>query len=184
MRLAWWKTNPNNPQWDRGTGGGWTHFPSTARAGAGERDGCQRMRPFLCGGGGLVAKSCPTLATTWTVACQAPLSMEFSKQEYWSGLPVPSPTSYVEDLNTFIFSSGPVFKVFIEFVTVLLLLFMFWFFGSETCGILTPWLGIKPIFPAWEGEVLAPGLPGKPLNNLKISFRHFAQQKHQHRYFF
>ena len=27
------------------------------------------------GGGGLVAKSCPTLVTPWTVACQAPLSM-------------------------------------------------------------------------------------------------------------
>ena len=27
----------------------------------------------------------------WTVACQAPLSMEFSKQEYWSGLPFPPP---------------------------------------------------------------------------------------------
>ena len=25
------------------------------------------------------------------VACQAPLSMEFSRQEYWSGLPFPSP---------------------------------------------------------------------------------------------
>ena len=30
-------------------------------------------------------------ATTWTVACQAPLSMGFSRQEYWSGLPFPSP---------------------------------------------------------------------------------------------
>ena len=29
-------------------------------------------------------------ATSWTVACQAPLSMEFSRQEYWSGLPFPS----------------------------------------------------------------------------------------------
>jgi len=29
--------------------------------------------------------------TPWSVACQAPLSMEFSKQEYWSGLPFPSP---------------------------------------------------------------------------------------------
>ena len=27
----------------------------------------------------------------WTVACQAPPSMEFSRQEYWSGLPFPSP---------------------------------------------------------------------------------------------
>ena len=30
-------------------------------------------------------------ATPWTVAYQAPSSMEFSRQEYWSGLPFPSP---------------------------------------------------------------------------------------------
>ena len=29
--------------------------------------------------------------STWTVVHQAPLSMEFSRQEYWSGLPFPSP---------------------------------------------------------------------------------------------
>ena len=29
--------------------------------------------------------------TQWTVACQAPLSMGFSRQEYWSGLPCPPP---------------------------------------------------------------------------------------------
>ena len=28
--------------------------------------------------------------TPWTVACQAPLSMEFSRPQYWSGLPFPS----------------------------------------------------------------------------------------------
>ena len=39
----------------------------------------------------LVAKSYLTLATSWTVACQAPLSMGFPRQEYWSGLPFPSP---------------------------------------------------------------------------------------------
>ena len=44
-----------------------------------------------CMYGGLVAKSCLTLATPWTVACQTPLSMGFSRQEYWSGLPFPSP---------------------------------------------------------------------------------------------
>ena len=43
------------------------------------------------GGGGLVAKLCPTLGIPWTVACQAPLSMGFFQQEYWSGLPFPSP---------------------------------------------------------------------------------------------
>ena len=31
------------------------------------------------------------LATPWTAACQAPPSMGFSRQEYWSGLPLPSP---------------------------------------------------------------------------------------------
>ena len=41
--------------------------------------------------GGLVTKSCLTLATPWTVARQAPLSMGFSRQEYWNGLPFPSP---------------------------------------------------------------------------------------------
>ena len=41
--------------------------------------------------GGLVAKSCPILAILWTVACQAPLSMGFSRQEYWSILQFPSP---------------------------------------------------------------------------------------------
>ena len=40
---------------------------------------------------GLVAKSCLTLVTPWTVTCQAPLSMGYSRQEYWSGLPFPSP---------------------------------------------------------------------------------------------
>ena len=39
----------------------------------------------------LVAKLCLTLVIPWTVACQAPLSMEFSRQEYWSGLLFPSP---------------------------------------------------------------------------------------------
>ena len=40
-----------------------------------------------------VTKSCPTLCNPWTVAHQAPLSMGFSRQEYWSGLPFPSPIS-------------------------------------------------------------------------------------------
>ena len=31
-----------------------------------------------------------SFVTPWTVACQASLSMEFSRQEYWSGLPFPS----------------------------------------------------------------------------------------------
>ena len=37
------------------------------------------------------AQSCSILEAPWTVAHLAPLSMEFSRQEYWSGLPFPSP---------------------------------------------------------------------------------------------
>ena len=40
---------------------------------------------------GLVTKSCPTLAIPWSVACKVSLSMGFSRQEYWSGQPFPSP---------------------------------------------------------------------------------------------
>ena len=47
--------------------------------------------PLWDTGVGLVVKSCLTLATPWTVACQAPLPMGFSRHEYWSGLPFPSP---------------------------------------------------------------------------------------------
>ena len=39
----------------------------------------------------LVAKPCSTLVIPWTVTCQAPLFMGFSRQEYWSELPFPSP---------------------------------------------------------------------------------------------
>ena len=42
------------------------------------------------GAGGLVVKFCLTLPTPWTVAHKAPLSMEFPRQKYWSGLPFPS----------------------------------------------------------------------------------------------
>ena len=44
-----------------------------------------------CGDGGLITQLCPTLVTPWTVAHQALLSMGFPRQEYWSGLPFPSP---------------------------------------------------------------------------------------------
>ena len=37
--------------------------------------------------------------TPWTVARQAPLSMEFSRQEYWSGLPFPSLTKQKSGFN-------------------------------------------------------------------------------------
>ena len=38
-----------------------------------------------------VTQSCRFFAAPWTVPCQAPLPMEFSRQEYWNGVPFPTP---------------------------------------------------------------------------------------------
>ena len=46
---------------------------------------------FYGGGGGLVVKLCITLETQWTEAHQTPPSMEFPRQEQWSGLLFLSP---------------------------------------------------------------------------------------------
>ena len=54
-------------------------------------DKCICLLCYSIHGAGLVAKSCLTLVTPWTVAFQALLSMGFSRQEYWSGLPFPFP---------------------------------------------------------------------------------------------
>ena len=48
---------------------------------------CNTSSLYSC----LVTKLCLTLATPWTVAHQAPLFRELWKQEYWRGLPFPSP---------------------------------------------------------------------------------------------
>ena len=78
-----------NPM-DRGTW--WATVHSTAQSH--DQSNLAYIHPYIqvhiyTGGGGLVAKSCPTLATPQTIACQAPLSMRSSSQEYWSGLPFP-----------------------------------------------------------------------------------------------
>ena len=39
------------------------------------------------------------LATPWTAAYQALPSMGFSRQEYWSGVPLPSPPTFYDDTN-------------------------------------------------------------------------------------
>ena len=43
------------------------------------------------------------LATPWTAAYQAPPSMGFSRQEYWSGLPLPSPSWQTKFLLNLVF---------------------------------------------------------------------------------
>ena len=51
----------------------------------------QKSSPQQRTGGSLVTESCLTLVTPWTVACQVPLSMGCPRQQYRSGLSVPSP---------------------------------------------------------------------------------------------
>ena len=58
-----------------------------ARKGLGEERVDASHVPAL----GLVTNLCPTLPPPWIAACKAPLSMGFPRQEYWSGLPFPSP---------------------------------------------------------------------------------------------
>ena len=43
-----------------------------------------------------VAQSILLFATPWTAAYQAPPSMGFSRQEYWSGVPLPSPMTNLD----------------------------------------------------------------------------------------
>ena len=52
---------------------------------------CMFLLGFILPSEVKVTQLCPTLATPWTVACKVPPSMGFSRQEYWSGLPLPSP---------------------------------------------------------------------------------------------
>ena len=46
-----------------------------------------------------VAQSCPTLSTPQSAAYQAPPSKGFSRQEYWSGVPLPSPPVLIRMLK-------------------------------------------------------------------------------------
>ena len=55
------------------------------------------------------------------------------------------------------------FKAFIQFATILLLLFVFWFFGPEVCGMLAPQPGIEPGPHALEGEFSMAEPPGRIL---------------------
>ena len=46
-----------------------------------------QLHTFICVFVCSIAQLCLTFTTPWTVACQTPLSMRFSRQEQWSGLP-------------------------------------------------------------------------------------------------
>ena len=61
----------------------------------------------------------------------------------------------------FFFLMWTILKIFIEFVTILLLFYLFGGFGHEAYGIFAPCQGIEPTSPTLESKVLTTGLPGK-----------------------
>ena len=110
-------------------------------------------------------------ATLWTVALQAPLSMGFSRQKYWSWLPWPppgdlpntgiKPTSPVPPaLQVDSLPTEPSRKPLLQRCFC----FLFGFFDYEACEILGPWPGTEPAPCVLEDKVLTIGLPGKSLS--------------------
>ena len=48
----------------------------------------------------------------WTSACRTPLSVDFSRQEYWSGLPFPSPWSHILKGRMFVHSTSVIINIY------------------------------------------------------------------------
>ena len=117
-------------------------------------------------------------AAPWTVVCQVPLSMGFSRQEYWNGLPFPSPGDLPDSgteprsptlqVGFFTIQGSPddslrYLKIFGNFFFAMLC--SMWDLGSPTRNqILCPL--------CWKLRVLATGLPWKSLFlNLETGWR-------------
>ena len=81
--------------------------------------------------------SCVQLfVTPWTLACQAPLSMDFSRQEYWCGLPFPTPGDLPDSgiEPTSLASPASTGRFFTTNATWEAL-------GKKQCPVLGPWPG-------------------------------------------
>ena len=83
---------------------------------------------------GLLAKLCPTLVTLWTVACQAPLSMGFPKEEYWNGLLFPSPGDFSNPGIELRFPTWQVDFLFVSFLFFKINLFNWRIITLQYCG--------------------------------------------------
>ena len=107
----------------------------------------------------LGTKSCPTHGTPWTGAHQAPLSMGFPRQKYWSGLSFPSPGSRPDPgieskspalagwfFTIWAIREAPLFKIEKRWLGICFVQFRW-------PPFLSPWL-LHPIFPNhWAGHI-------------------------------
>ena len=101
--------------------------------------------------------------TPWTVAHQAPPSMGFSRQEYWSGLPFPSPgeSSQPRDRSQVSHIAGRCFNLW---ATKEALRILEWV-SFPSLGDL-PNLGIEPVSPVLAGGSSMADPPRKPLSGI------------------
>ena len=146
----------------------------------------------------LVAQSCLTLWTPWTVACQAPLSMGFSRQEYWNGVPLPSLTYmcmywqfYTQESKEATFEHKVKVKMksltHVQLATPWAIAYQappsMEFSSQEYCSGLPfpspgdlPDPGIEPWSPALQADALLSEPPGKPRQYIKKQKHHFADK--------
>ena len=89
-RQEYWSGLPCPPPGDLADPGIEPISPASPALQAGHLPTEPPRKPYL-GLCALLLSRVQLFATLWTVAYQAPLSMGFSRQEYWSGLPFPSP---------------------------------------------------------------------------------------------
>ena len=106
--------------------------------------------------------------TPWTVACQTPRSVEFSRLEYWSGLPFSSPGESSQPRNWTQVSriAGELFTVWTTRKA------QDYWVGSLS---LLPWIFLTSGSPAFLVDSLPAELPGKPkLCSLRLELRTFT----------
>ena len=94
--------------------------------------------------------------TPWTVAHQAPLAMEFSRQEYWSGLPFPSPGDLpnpgTDPASPALADGFPLHHL--GSATQVHTAIKWWHFdlhpGSETCSVVSDSLWAHGLYSPWN----------------------------------
>ena len=89
-------------------------------------------------------------ATPWTVACQAPLPMKFSRQEYWSRLPFPSPGDLSNPGTESASLVSPAFSIGLHGKPYYLLLLLLLLLSRFSCVWLwaTPWTAAYQALPS------------------------------------
>ena len=99
-----------------------------------------------------VAQSCLTLATPWTAAYQAPPSMGFSRQKYWSGVPLPSPKDQLDTVTT-LFLNGSLTSTYVTTLSASSAewhLSSFCFRAATSSGLGGSYFFTKFLMPMWR----------------------------------